>query len=228
MSLFLGAPDGIIGPLSAAGDRKSSPAQGTIIRADVFKALQSSSEIIAHANRVAANILAQANEEQTKIFESAKQSGEKAGLEQYQTQLFAIHETAQSLDQHFEQEAATLVFDVLRRVIPTLPEGVVTDALVQGLLRQVRGVRKISVHVAPSEHASALERSENWKTLVALALQFEIVSDANMAADECVVNSDFGSVKARLSEQLNAIEAAITAAQTESPQKRVRSLEKVA
>jgi type III secretion protein L len=105
-----------------------------------------------------------------------------------------------------EEELVEVVTAAVRKVIRSFDqEGRVREAVLGGL-ELVRGSHKLLVRVHPHQQAAVAAQ------LDAIPHRFtslEVVGDAQLEADDCILESDIGIVNAGLEQQLQVIEQAL-------------------
>jgi flagellar assembly protein FliH len=174
----------------------------------------------------AAAIVQQARDEAAKLKAQAMEEGKKAALvaaetavrtridQQLQTLLPTLQQAVQQIQQsrqawqrHWEQHALKLALGiaerVIRRQIAQQPE--ITLDLVREGLEMASGYEKITLRLNPADHAALGDRVLKISQHLARLGQVQVVSDPQMSAGGCRVDTEFGNVDSRIETQLTRI-----------------------
>ena len=108
-----------------------------------------------------------------------------------------------------QDELAQLVVNAVRKIVHDLdPEEKAKQAIIGGL-ELVRGSHKLLIRVNPQVQAAVAAQLDS------IAHRFshlEVVGDAHLDLDDCILESDIGIVNANLEQQLQVIEQTLRAA----------------
>lgn len=108
-----------------------------------------------------------------------------------------------------QDELAQLVVNAVRKIVHDLdPEEKARQAVIGGL-ELVRGSHKLLIRVNPQVQAAVAAQLDS------IAHRFshlEVVGDAHLDLDDCILESDIGIVNANLEQQLQVIEQTLRAA----------------
>lgn len=180
-----------------------------LVKAADFDAQLSAQAIRKRAEAKAEQIVQVTLERAARIEEAARQKGQQLGLEKFAVQLAELEQTKLRFERDAEQQLIQHVFAVLRQLLPSIPSNLVTDSIVRQLIRREGRGRRLQLRVAPGELEFALSRAEAWSLEGkddGVRMTIEIKADASLAPDTCVMKSEFGSVTASLSAQLDILE----------------------
>jgi type III secretion system HrpE/YscL family protein len=186
-----------------------------VMKANEFDAQLSAQAIRQRAEAKAEQIVKTTLERAVKIEEAARQKGERLGLEKFSLQLVELEQAKARFERDAEQQLIQHVFSVVRQLLPSIPSNMVTDDIVRQLIRREGRGRSLQLRVAPSEVEFATGRADAWCREAkddGARIAIEIKADASLAADSCVMKSEFGSVTACLADQLDIIERNAVAA----------------
>jgi type III secretion system HrpE/YscL family protein len=186
-----------------------------VMKAYEFDAQLSAQAIRQRAEAKAEQIVKTTLERAVKIEEAARQKGERLGLEKFSLQLVELEKAKLRFERDAEQQLIQHVFSVVRQLLPSIPSNMVTDDIVRQLIRREGRGRSLQLRVAPSEVDFAVGRADAWCREAkddGARIAIEIKADASLAADSCVMKSEFGSVTACLADQLDILEKNAVAA----------------
>lgn len=159
----------------------------------------------------AARIVADAHADAERVREQARAEGREQGRAEVAATLVAAQKLAAQRVAGAEDELMTLgvriAERILRRQLDLEPERV-TD-IARGALEQARAQRDLVMRVHPDD-VSILERERpGLLARLSVSAQLLIRADESIARGGCVIDSDLGTVDARLEVQLAAIERAL-------------------
>lgn len=151
---------------------------------------------------------------------AARLKGEQIGLQQYAAALLALEEARKCFAHNAEKQLVVSVFAVVRQLLPTLPDHLLTEEIAVQLIRRDTMSRTIQLFVPPPQLEYAASRLDAWRHEAGgarVTFSIEVKGDGRLAPDVCVLKSEFGSVTANLAEQLAALEKSAQAALSSSP-----------
>ncbi len=174
----------------------------------------------------AAAIMQQARDEAAKVKASAMEEGKKAALAaaevtlrtridgQLQTLLPTLQQAVQQVQQsrqawqrHWEEHSLKLAIGiaqrVIRRQIEQQPE-ITIDLIREGLELAV-GYEHISVRLNPADHAALGDRVLKISQHMAQLGQVQVISDPQITAGGCRIDTEFGNVDQQIETQLQRI-----------------------
>lgn len=186
-----------------------------VMKAHEFDAQLSAQAVRQRAEAKAEQIVKNTLERAVKIEEAARQKGERLGLEKFSLQLVELEQAKLRFERDAELQLIQHVFSVVRQLLPSIPVNMVTDDIVRQLIRREGRGRSLQLRVAPSQLEFALGRADGWCREAkgdGARVAIEIKADASLAPDSCVMKSEFGSVTACLSDQLDILEKNAVAA----------------
>jgi type III secretion protein L len=192
------------------GDRfKLAMDEGAIVKGDAFKAM---ADVRALINECQA-LSDQLREERRQGFENERRRGfavgSREGLVQCAEQLVQVEAEAARYIEALDDKLVRLAIEVVRRVAPRIGSNQMVPELVEQALKEVRAERFLVVRVHPDNHASVTRRVEELKHSYPMIEFIDVLSDPQLDAFACVLESEAGMVRADLSVQLDAIERAM-------------------
>lgn len=171
--------------------------------------------IVQQARDEAAKVKAQAMEEGKKAALAAAENAVRSRIDQQlQTLLPTLQQAVQQIQQsrqawqrHWETHALKLALGiaerVIRRQVAINPE-IVLDLVREGL-EMATGYEKITLRLNPADHAALGDRVLKISQHLARLGQVQVVSDPQITAGGCRVDTEFGNVDQRIETQLDRI-----------------------
>ena len=186
-----------------------------VIEHEVLSGLEKSREIVARARKEAArlrkrgrDLLAQAVVEK----EEERKLGFEEGVEQGQAELTG--KIAQAAVAHerilreAEPEIVRMVMEIAEKVIGReMKKGAVVDVVKKALTQSVG--QRIMVRIHPSDLEAVKERQGEILSLAGEGRAISVKEDEEVPAGGCIVETELGTVDARLETQLKAIRKAL-------------------
>jgi flagellar biosynthesis/type III secretory pathway protein FliH len=189
--------------------RSVSVVGARLMKAADFDAQLSAQAVRTRAQAKADDIVKNTLERATKIEGAARDKGERLGLERYAAAMLELESARTQLLEHAEPQLIQYVFSVVRQLLPSLPANLVTESMVLQLIRRESRARGVQLRVSPSELEFALSRCEQWRNQGkngTMTIAIEVKPDAALEPGTCVMKSEFGTVTARIREQLDVLE----------------------
>lgn len=145
-------------------------------------------------------------------FEAERRRGHAEGLEQAQLEQAErlIEQVSRTVD-HFarvEQRMVELVMQAVQRVIGELAERERVVAVVKGALAVVRNQKQVTLRVAPPQLALVQAALNELLAAYPGIGYLDVVADARLEADACILDSEIGIVEASVQGQLLAMRRA--------------------
>ena len=208
---------------AASAEVKKKTDEAALIKQD---AQAEAEKIIEEAKAKAEEILAKAEadgqEKQKEAFNEGFEEGKKAGYEEgfkeAQRLIDMLHEiinTAiarrQEILEETEQQIVDMVILVSRKVIKVLSEqqvDVVKNNVLQAL-RKVKGKVNVTVRVNMQDVKLTTEHAKEFLDAVQNIENIKVVEDSSVDIGGCIIDTDFGSIDARISSQLAELEQKI-------------------
>jgi flagellar biosynthesis/type III secretory pathway protein FliH len=199
-----------------APPRPSGPEEGAeraraVIPGAVFDAEREATRILTDARAEAERVLTAARAEAEELRRSAAARGEAEGREAAVAVLVAAEAARARLQGEAEPDIARLALQIARKVV--VGELAQSDAalgrIVAQALQSARLGRAVVVRIHPDDAQGLQER---FPVLLAAAGRSEglvLRPDPSLTRGGCVVDSELGTIDARLETQLGAIERAL-------------------
>lgn len=180
-----------------------------LLKRDEYAAVIEAQAIIADAEEEARLI----REEALAELERRRQEGRQQGLEQGKAeiaeQIVATMSQSAAYFSKVEDVLVDVVMRALRRVLGAFDHKDVVEQVVKQALESTRNEGQVTVRVPPNQ-ADHLKRRVDTILGVFPKVQFlQVMPDARLPEDGCVLETEIGVVDASLETQLKAIEKAL-------------------
>jgi type III secretion protein L len=190
---------------------KGGPAAGHRIDGALFDAASKARAIVAEAESEAERIRDAAREDHRRARAEAAEAGRQEGLGRAAATLAGAAAERERRLAGLAGEVARLALDVARQVLGrelSLEPGAVVD-LAARALAEARDRREVVIRVSPGD-APALRSAEGrLATLLARAPGVVVREDPSLARGDVVVETEAGTIDARVEAQLAALERAL-------------------
>lgn len=201
-------------PPKVSGTEESAERARAVIPGAVFDAEREATRILTDARAEAAGLLEAAQAEAEALRSTAAARGEAEGRQAAVAILAAAEAARARLQGDAEADIARLALQIARKVV--VGELSQSDAaigrIVAQALQSARLGRAVVVRIHPDDAQGLQER---FPVLLAAAGRSEglvLRPDPSLGRGDCVVDSELGTIDARLDTQLEAIERALVGA----------------
>lgn len=182
----------------------------TVLKRSVADANQEAREILEEAKNYAENLRFEVEAEAEEIRVNAYQNGKEAALSETLNLLLESREIREKTFVETEQDILRLSVKLAEKIIgqEIKTDKKVIAEIVSNALRNTKRQDKITVRVSPNdfstvqEHFAVLSQSSRSSFV-------DIVPDPKVASGGCIIESEVGTVDARLETQLRALEKAL-------------------
>ena len=151
-------------------------------------------------------------------FENGKKAGYEEGYKEAERLIEMLHtminETIarrQEILEETEQQIVDMVILVSRKVIKVLSDqqtDIVKNNVLQAL-RKVKGIASVTIRVNMKDVKLTTEHAKEFLTQVQNIEDIKVVEDSSVDVGGCIIDTDFGSIDARISSQLAELEQKI-------------------
>ena len=196
-------------PLKPLGSFQAQIVAGTrIVRRDELATLAQAQNLVNLAQQQAQAIVAQA---QT-AFEAKCQEGYASGLaqakmEQAQDMIETVGRTVDYFAQ-VESEIVTLVMGAVRKIMDDFDDEQRILMVVRNALSVVRNQKQMTLRVYPGQIDHVRKHINDLLASYPGVGYLDIVPDARLATDACILESEIGLVEASITGQITALEQA--------------------
>lgn len=179
-----------------------------VLRADEVLALRSAEQIVAEAVAQASRIVAGAQD----AYEAERQCGYREGIEEARLEQAEqmIENISQTVDyfSRVETRMVDLVMRSVRKIIDEFDDEARVLIAVKGALSVVRNQKQITLRTNPSQAEIVRARINDVLAAYPGVGYIDIVPDARLAPDACIVETEIGTVEASLNGQIEALRGA--------------------
>jgi type III secretion protein L len=180
-----------------------------LIRESLSSAEEKAKQIVSAAQTEAKKIIAGAKD----AFEEERKKGHEAGMAEGKQELselmMAIAAKRMESFEKFEESIVNIVMRSVKRIIGEIDNTQRLLAIVHNALLTVRNQKRVIVRVSP-EQATAVRESVGGAANGDDDMPFvEVVADGRLQSDDCIIETEIGTVNASLDIQLKAIEKSL-------------------
>ena len=193
---------------------------------DAQKARTQAQEIVNEAEKKAADIIDKAEQSEaatqkkafTEGFDAGREAGYKEGkaevsrlIERLHTMLERTMDKREQILAETEQQIVDLVLLMTRKVVKVISENqrnVVTSNIIHAL-RKVKGRADVIVRVNLADVGLTTEHTKDFLAAAENIKGLTVAEDLTVDAGGCIIETDFGSVDARIASQLHELEQRI-------------------
>jgi type III secretion protein L len=199
--------------IKASAGASAAPGVGDakILKQDAFAATVEARDILAAAQREAAELIEQTAFERERVLHTARDEGRDQGLAEWNEVLASAVAGRRRLLESQESEIVRLSVRVARKIIGeelrTHPETIVS--IVREALESVRRERMLTIQVHPDLADEVRSRLDRLEKLVGGGRQIQVIAEASVEPGGCIIESELGVIDARLETQLRCLEEAL-------------------
>jgi type III secretion system HrpE/YscL family protein len=183
-------------------------ARGGVVSAELFDAHQAAQALLEEARREREQLLQAAQAQREAVLAEAREQGRQEGLAQVAEQLVRAKLQAAALVQQSEPDAVALALRIAERVLgrDVEREPALLVDLCATALEQLRSARAVVLRVHPSALPVLRERKPELLGRLARGVDVTLKEDPGVQPLGCVLQTEFGTVDAQLSTQLEMLE----------------------
>lgn len=203
--------------LDAGGDVGYMAGEKAVIRKDVFKASQEAQKIVDEARLEAQKIkehakslLAKVEQESERSKSQGREEGREEGLGEVSELLLKAHDEKDKMFEGLEKSIVNLVYDISEKIIGKElreREGAILD-LIRQALRAAMG-QHIVIMVSPADYENVRQGQAALMQVLDASRTIQIRHDESVKPGGCVIETEVGTIDARLETQLAAIRKAL-------------------
>ncbi len=176
-----------------------------IIKSNDLLAFKCAKQIIADANNIKDEILAEAKiKYEEEKYRGYKEGREQAKFEQSANMIAIVSQTVDYFSK-VEIQMVDLVFEAVRKIVFEYNDRERIAEVVKGSLALVRAQKMITLKVHPSQCESVSDDLEYLRSIFPTIEHINLASDASVKIDACVIESDVGKVESSMQNQLEAL-----------------------
>ena len=199
--------------LIKSGERKTAAAQTPnrkVLKNQIVSAQAEAARIVEEAEKFAAGVRFRAQEEAEEIRAEAYREGVEKAVAEFEENLFEVREIRDRIWRETEQDllrlAVRLTEKILGREMKT-DKKTVAD-IVSTALQNARQQEKLTVRVNPADLPVVEKETENL-TRTGRTRFIDFVADPRVTEGGCLIESEVGTIDARLETQLRVLERAL-------------------
>lgn len=179
-----------------------------VLKGDVVQAMDTAERILADAKAQAEAIVAKAQAEAESVTGKAYEEGYEAGLRNLTETITHFKQTYQNMLRGAEKDIVRLSLKVAERVVGRTLEtdpGLLLD-IIHNAMQALKYQRQLRIRVHPSRVAYLRENRGQLYAMLGESKEIEVVEDDLVTDCGCVIDTEIGSVDARLETQLRVLE----------------------
>jgi type III secretion protein L len=186
---------------SLAGDK-------SVLKGDVVQALSSAERIIEDARQRAGEIIGQAQAEESAIREKAHQEGYEEGLRQLTDTIAEFKQKYGQILDSAEPEMLRLSLKMAERIVGKaleLDRNLLLD-IIHKAIQSLKYQREIRIRIHPDDVAFLKDQKMQLYAMLGESKEIEVVEDALVGRGGCIIDTEIGTIDARLETQLKVLE----------------------
>ncbi|HBR96611.1 MAG TPA: HrpE/YscL family type III secretion apparatus protein [Gammaproteobacteria bacterium] len=174
-----------------------------LIKAEEYTALNGANALLAEAQKLADHYVEDARAQIASIQERAYAEGLKHGQEESMQRILKADRAVDAYLETVESRLSACVFTAVQKIVEQFDDHTLVESAVRQGLRQMRNQKQVRLRVAP-DVSEALE--EALRSVADDGMQVDLVPDAKLSADACVLESTIGVVKSSRDIVLTALQ----------------------
>ncbi len=179
-----------------------------VLKGDVVEALGSADQIIQDARQKAEDIVTAAREESETIRSQARDEGYQAGLEELNQTILDFKRRYREILANAESDLLKLSLKITERIIGRaveLDHNLLLDIIHQAL-ESLKYQKEIRIRVNPSHMEFLKANKLQLYTMLGESKEIDLVGDPLINGNGCIIDTEIGTIDARLETQLKVIE----------------------
>jgi type III secretion protein L len=193
--------------LVGGGDRPGA-ARRPVMNAEVYDAKQQANQIIAQAQAQAQEILAKAQEERQQMMNQGREEGRQEGLKSLSELLVRAKMAANEMVRQSQPQALELALKIAEKILgrdlerdPQLLVDICANAM-----ETVRSAKQVVFRVNPKAGQVLRERKAELMQAIGRSVDVAIKDDPDVEQLGCVIQTEFGTIDAQLTTQLQMLQ----------------------
>lgn len=189
---------------------ESFPVRQKVIKNQIVSARTESARILEEAEEFAAEIRREAREDAENLRAEAYREGTETAIAEFEQNLFEVREIRERVWRETEKDLLRLAVRLAERIIgrEIKRDGKAVVDIVSAALQNARQQEKLTVRVNPSDLPTV--EAELEKFSAATRVRFlDFIADPRVSAGGCLIESEVGTIDARLETQLRVLERAL-------------------
>lgn len=190
-----------VGLSTLAGERH-------FLKGDVVQALASAEKIVEDARLQAQAIVDRAKAEEAGLRQRAQEEGYAEGLRELNQTILDFRTRYRAILENAEPEVLRLSLRIVERIIGKALEldPLLLVDIIHKALQSLKYQREIRIKIHPDDVSFLKANKMQLYTKLGESKEIEIVGDALVAHGGCIIDTEIGTIDARLETQLKVIE----------------------
>ena len=188
----------------------SKPARSAVLKNRTLEAESEAKRIVAEARSYARQICEKAEETAAQTLEAARLKGEEKALEKYEESLLAAARARETVIDSCESDLLELSVRIAEKILGrelSANTAAVGD-IIETALKHAKQRQKLTIRVNPNDLSAAQSEMDRFSA-VSKARFIDIVADPRVGSGGCLIESEVGTVDARLETQFRVLERAL-------------------
>lgn len=185
-------------------------ARQKIIKNQIVSAQREAARILEEAEEFAAEIRREAREEAENLRVEAHREGTESALTEFELKLIESREIRERVWRETEKDLLRLAVRLAEKIVgrEIKKDGKTVVDIVSAALQNARQQEKLTVRVNPADLPTIEKEMERFST--GGRIQFvDFVADPRVSSGGCLIESEVGTIDARLETQLRVLERAL-------------------
>jgi len=192
-------------------DKASRPVvagEGVVLKSDVVHAMSSAEKILAEARENARELLDKAKADAAGIREEARRAGYEEGLTQLTQTIHDAKTQYGRMLNNSEQEMLKLSLKIAERIIGRCVEVEphMMLEIIHKAIESLKYQKEIRIRVNPEDLGYPKDNKMELYTMLGESKEIEIVEDLLVGRGGCIIDTEIGTIDARLETQLRVVE----------------------
>lgn len=194
--------------LKSGGAAPDAASGSKVVKRSLYEGGRTAEEVVEQAKAEAAEIIAEAERRRAATMEDARREGYEKGLAEWNE---AVAAAVKARDEHLaasEERVLRLAVRVAEKILgdelkaaPQRAAGAVAEAL-----KSARQANNVTIRVHPDAVEGVEQRLGDLRAGAAPGAVFTLKGDETVALGGCVIQTEFGTVDAKLESQLRCLE----------------------
>ena len=179
-----------------------------VLKGDVVQALSAAERIVEEARQRAREIVEKAQAEQAAIREQSNREGYEEGLRQLNDIIADAKRKYGKILEGAEAELLKLSLKIAERIVGKaldLDRSILLD-IIHKAIQSLKYQKEIRIRIHPDDVAYLKEQKMQLYAMLGESKEIEVVEDLLVARGGCIIDTEIGTIDARLETQLKVME----------------------
>lgn len=198
--------------IKGSGGVENGQRKSLVIKNQIIKARLEAENIIAEAEQYAQNLRQQTEIESDLKLQEAFQKGTDDALFEFEKNLLEVREIRDKVWRETEKDVLKLAVRLAEKIVgrEIAEDNKAIVDIVSTALQNARQKERITIRVNPSDMSTVQKNNEQFKS-TAQTKYLDYVADPRVEVGGCLIESEVGTVDARLETQFRVLERALLA-----------------